>query len=648
MSGRGTYLPHSSKSWIPRAIVTVSLSPLYEGRPGDRGITVERWGSAVVCASRIVGGKWVDAAPVTAYTEEELRDSIRVACLPERTVWVIAHKLDQMLALSRWWDYAERTGIKWIGQRRVPAAVEEATAGVCNILVSQVAIGSTVGILKFCQGGRKYVYLSGSQFGIGSRGGCQRPPTQDRSLVKETQSGQSGCTSGTYESAAGMLREARGIFDWWKRNARSAIGLTVGQCALSWMRSHAKPRSLCTHTDSRVHHLERLSAIGGRASVWYVGEVGRTGLPPRIHSTPDGERKTLRIPGPLTHLDVRSMYAHLMATKLLPSSLIRHISSITPRSLDALCDTYGVVARVTIRTDTPEYPLRTSSSVQYPIGTFNTTLTAPELISLRKDGQILAVHEAALYELTDALQPAAQKLLDAATEAEKSGDESVLKWIKALRNTMAGRLAMRSGRWVRHQKADGWERWGEHWIRNIQAGTAERYRWICGLAWRWDDSESDRGPYTAAFSTLAAHGRTYIREIRSALPQRSVVSQDTDGLWIVGECKHVCGLLASRMGENPGQLRVVANADTARFWGPRHYVFDGSWVLSGFCEPVVSEEGSRIWDIRRSAPFCGKMTEPPRECLEYTRQSYLTLTLTGGRVGPDGWVKPIVRDDAKS
>jgi hypothetical protein len=160
------------------------------------------------------------------------------------------------------------------------------------------------------------------------------------------------------------------------------------------------------------------------------------------------------------------------------------------------------------------------------------------------------------------------------------------------------------------------------------------------MCWEWDHDVTGKGPYTFAFAYLAAYGRMMMRSIREQLPDRTCVSQDTDGLWVLESgVSALHDLLGGGMGL-PGELRRVAICRNARWYTPKHYYTDGEWTLAGFHAPVISDDGLTVEDTLTSSLWSGGLKGSPSEIMTHVRRSAMPQDVCDGVAQPDGWVTP--------
>lgn len=334
------------------------------------------------------------------------------------------------------------------------------------------------------------------------------------------------------------------------------------------------------------------------------------------------------------------MYPSLLLSERFPTRLRGLRGACSPQQLSELLTSFGVIARVRIKTTEAEYPLRRQNYTIWPLGEFTTTLAGPDLLPLLARGEVLKVYEHSLYDMGRPFEGAMRALLAERQSAQARGDVDGQTFAKLLANSLAGKLAQRSGKWVRAKEDDQEGAWGE-WTRlSSRTKSPARMRHLAGLAWRYDASEEHRGPHTSAFSYLTAYGRQLMARIRACCPERTVVSQDTDGVWVCDSALARLRESGTLAGEGPGRLRIVGSVDSAQFWGPRHYRAGSRWVLSGMGEAVVDADSLTVLYSSRAPLFAALPFGAPRSTLTHVREAGMPARQDAGRVQPDGWILP--------
>lgn len=636
---KGHYVKPGVRVSTPGVLFALHATTVQSRTASGTAVDVQTLERVYGCVSYHRRGHWSKPLEVETGSGEELREWMRYHSILRRINWVVCPIASSVLTLTRWWEYAEHKGIEWVpGKARgKPAVADDPRRSA--IVASRIVVSGTPDIVDYSDDGQSWRWVSGRNYfpdGIPFTADNSRAGAADRGPDQETGAPPRIRAART---ARDWLAAISRLCDWWRANALTPFAPTVGALAYGFLRSTAPPKTLCTHNDEDVHRLERAAAYGGRASVWFVGNIGQGVDFPEQRDDDEGNTTFREVNGPVHHLDVRSMYAHLLGNNQFPVKLIEYRES-TPVSV--ACESalgFGVIARVTLRTSHPEYPTRVGERVGYPVGRFTTVLTGPELLKAQSDSTIDRVHEMAVYKLARPFEEFSRRLIAARVTARRNGngpDESIAK---LLANSLAGKLAQRRGQWQRRRELDEPGRWGEHHILNMDTGGRRRTRYIAGFCWEWEADETGYGPHTAAFAYLAAYGRLQMRAIRKLCPAGTVVSQDTDGIFVLPPALETLRSVPGLMGGAAGQLRLIGTTQHARFFGPRHYVLGDQWTLSGFHNPKIDISAMRVRDTVSTSLWGARPRRAPDSINTITRDSTLLFELCGGTLRPDGWIE---------
>lgn len=638
MDRKGSYMRPTNRASAPTSLFTVEVETRNRALRSNHLTVAKVFDNAAMTHSVWRRGKWSVCQTGIANTPEGVREWMRLHALKGRVNWVVSGNAANTLTLLRWWEYAEASGFVYVSRTHGRPNLPVGHASTDAIYADTLVAGHRTTVIGYTQSGIRWRWVSGNQY----------IPSGDPSAVHSSISGRArgvGDTEGGFGSDRTVERSSLRWSDWfrklcifWRSRANGPFGATVGALAVSMLRSHVPARLLCTHSDSDVHTLERSAAFGGRASVWFVGTVrhssDREPLPAK-----DGTGKiSPSITGPIHHIDVRSMYPSLLRDRAYPVKLLSYSENCKASEVFELAAQIGVIAEVEIITRVPEYPRRVGERVTYPVGRFVTYLTGPELLKLKDDGEIVACSRMAVYKMGRPFERAADALIGMRQESDAIGSRDDSQFAKLLANSLGGKLAQRSGGWTRHADLDTPGEWGEQWAYDNRSGIRSRLKYLCGLCWRWDNDQTGKGPYTFAFAYLCAYGRLMMRQWREVLPERTVVSQDTDGMWVTDPAIEWLASANEPQGCDAGTLRLTDRSERARFWGPRHYRVDSGWTLAGFSSPVVSDDETTIRDVHEQSLSVRGMDGPPAETISHARTSQLTLSEVGGYVGEDGWV----------
>lgn len=428
--------------------------------------------------------------------------------------------------------------------------------------------------------------------------------------------------------------------DWWQSIDGGPFAATPGGLAMSYVRKRLAPKTVLSCQEPEIRKLEEASLYGGRATTWFYGPVtpnpnGESGHPQLAYGRP---WPVLR--GPLDHYDVRAMYPTILATERFPVRYLHEWRQPSIALLNDMLERWCVIASVRLRTDDAEYPVRNKDRVSFPAGTFDAVLTTPELRRALDSGAVLSCYRAVTYAGGRPFAEAMQQLLELRRLADESRDPVTGLFVKLVSNAFGGKLAQRSHEWQRRPGATAVEEWGEWMHTDHATGGRRHYRSRAGLVDEKVRVEIPVRPLAAIFAHLTAYGRDLMRRARESLPPRTVVSQDTDGLWVT---RYTGGSLvgAPVLVAHPSyRLRLDKTIERGRWFGPRHYWTDRGWVLAGLMGPVPSDDGTGFLATSSHLPRNTGGMGPPVWVYEDRTFKRLGDIPVDGSVGPDGWAVP--------
>lgn len=401
-----------------------------------------------------------------------------------------------------------------------------------------------------------------------------------------------------------------------------SLKTTAGSQAKAVLRTAYLTHLMEVHCDEAALSLERECYVGGRCECGRIGDV----------------------PGPVYHLDVRSMYPHVCTLQALPAAL-RCCGTSVPAVLEAGSKTeQGWVAEVRVESEEPAYPDTSARPTVYPVGRYWTVLAGPELDDAVAHGRVVEWGRWASYYLSPCLREYAREVYASRRDALVSGNKPLEQWIKRLSVSIVGKLGQSGWRWepapeeIPRGPWCQWARWtldeGPTRIRSL-GWTVQRQH---NSGWA-DDSI----PAIAAWVCSAARVRL-LSEIRCA-GWPNVLYCDTDSLHVTKEGYErlaECG----RVGEGAlGHLRLVEVAPSATYHGQKHYQIGSRRVCAG--EPLGDGEPGRpaesFW--WRLGPRDAINREVRPEMEEVLRPYRCAPTYRAGVVGPGGIIYPHRRGD---
>lgn len=579
-----------------------------------------------------------------------------------RRIHVFAPDVIQAVTLLGWWARLDENGCehetaktmakaKRPRRRRTPATPEQPAvegqdqpaARDCRTYVRAIIEGSTASILRYRVNGRSFLWANFNQYVTAS---------------EEQIAASIGYAWGITSALDGSLPERQRVPSercmmwcrwflklsrWWLRNDAGPWAATVAGCAMSYLKRRIVPETILQHDNPYAAGMEEKAIYGGRRSVWYFGNVGsretweKHGLSPPTRS-PYG-----MVEGPMVHHDIRSMYPWILESQQFPVKLLTVRRSPSLAAVTDCLAGYGVIATVDLDTIHAEYPVRTEQGIRYPQGRFTTTLAGPELSRAISEGAVKNVHTAAVYTLGRPFKDTAAALLGFRERYRADGEFAMEVWSKALANAMSGKLAQREHQWVARPKMVARERWGTWKVLDFDSNVFTTFRSIAGMVWERQSVEGKTRQMGAAYAYLTSYGRMLMRDLRDECPPRSVLAQDTDGIWTLSSACETLYRTRSKTCADSGALRVTVETPCGRFWGAQHYWWGQAYVLSGHATPIVKPGTDRAEVVIRSTGVMTATTTPPAVIYERRIERDIGRIQEPGTIGDDGWLVPTHR-----
>lgn len=639
---RGYWVKPAKSVYAPTSLAAVVVRGRPVGPESRHGKTMSGWLDAAVCVSSWRGRRWTVTTSRTFDTPDSLHDYLESRASHKGRTWVVSPVASHALTLSGFWDRLDTFGAAWEPRPPKSKGGTPAPQPDAAYIFRSCILRGKPDIITYHVGGKCLTWVSGMQYlpmdegALAESLGFAWPRSGGTPAV-----GSFGTADPTDRAEVWLLAFQR-MADWWREIGGGPWRPTIGGLADSYFRRRIEPKAVLAHQDEYARTLEEGALFGGRASTWYYGTVGRPGVkaddgsvgPPR---SPYGDE-----PGPVELWDVSSMYPTILANERFP---VRHLYNWPKPGLPfvrAMMDENLVIARVTIRTDVPEYPVRTDDGVTFPVGEFVTNLCGPELAFAIESGHVVTVHHASSYQPGRPFALAAQELIDLRRGMGDSGDKCQEAFVKLLSNNFGGRMAMK--RVGLTPRLDVFPELGMSWGGWSEGAGDKRRRFVvmAGLVWELTAPRHSGRPLASLFCFLTAYGRALMRDVRATLPPRSVVSQDTDGVWVLRPTATQRRRAVALARERGFRLDTRRRVSDGRWFGPKHYWNNSGWTLSGIRQERQWMGTLKVRDDYTVNPVISNPREAPRHVWECTRESDLTLAERDGQTGEDGWIRPSV------
>ncbi|KKK59552.1 hypothetical protein LCGC14_3033250, partial [marine sediment metagenome] len=262
---------------------------------------------------------------------------------------------------------------------------------------------------------------------------------------------------------------------------------------------------------------------------------------------------------------------------------------------------YAVVARVQVHTNSNYFPVKIGDVLTYPLGTFWTTLTTPELILARAKGWIKSISHMAKYHPAPLFQNYSNYFQELRENYQKSGQDDWADIAKLFRNGLYGKFGQ-EGYW---QEQVGTAKVDEVWrMPGYDADKKERYNYTAfgGKVFYETRSGESYNSFPAISAHVTAYARLYLKGLVDRVPRGHVYYMDTDAL-IVDDIglKALTGFFDDRTA---GMLRVEVSSPWLVIIAPRDYTMQDRVRLKGVkpdTDQIASVTavviGRDIWDL---------------------------------------------------
>ena len=592
------YLRANESVWTPPALLCFDTET-YSVVDGDRETHTMRLWVARFTDRRPPSGVQPRDDYAHGDSGEDFAHQVHAWCQRRKTIWAYAHNLHFDLCIT---DLVTNLGpLGWS--------------------VTDFAVDGQVPFIRFERGDQhltvcdSWSWLPAKLADIGHAVGYRKPP-----LPKADDSHAAWlhrCRSDVAILSAAMLA----LMDWWDAAELGRWSITGGHAGWNAMRHIRAGRRVLVDPDPDKVAADRRAIYGGRRGQWRAGT-----LPP----------------GRYAELDLERAYTTACRDLPLPCERLAAFDHLAVDHPFVTGQRYGIVAAVTIDTDTPRWPARIGRRVWYPTGRFTTTLAGPEIAEAARLGALVAIGPGHTHRLGYALRPWALWCL--ASQADTSGDvPDVAKiTLRHWGHAVVGKWAQRGFERVRLGDAPttGWgfiDGWNHH--AGVKASIVD----FAGSRWQVSASLESDNAYPAVLAFVESYVRVALGRALDALGPAYLVSCDTDGMLV--NCTDTGRLAAATDAAAPFTLREKRAYRYVEAIGPQHTVLDGKRRFAGVPASAEDMPDGRLhawlwpklaWQIRHGR--AGEFVRPS--------QTYrIGQTYAPGWVLTDGTVRAVEARD---
>lgn len=639
---QGHYVRPAKEVTAPRNLVSVVITSRAATDRENPHVTPVHFQRAYAAACLWRRGHWEPIIRAEFAKPHQLHDWIEEYAADKRRTFVVSPIATDALTMSKFWPRLTEAGARFVNKpgHYLPENREERDPHTYYVM--RDVMQGKPDIVSYQIGAKSITWVSGRQYFTADEEDLAKSIGFEWAPVPAQAPNTVSVSRGPWCRAKLWLHLFRDLSEWWREVGGGPWGYTAGHLGMQFFRKRLAPRIVCTHTQPQVKAMECRAIFAGRASTWFVGDIGS---PRERHAAlvpPPPRSYRGWIPGPVFSLDVRSMYPWLLATQYFPTKWVGLRGRMElPEALDH-AEGMGIIADVVMDCQHPEYPCRLDDRIVYPTGVFRTTLTGAELAVAIKAGDVASVEQAALYAMGRPFQTMAEDLLFERQEARRKGAGAWELFVKLLSNAFTGKLAQRGGRWEQRPEVPPERDWGEFLGTSGATGRQPIYKAVAGLVSEFVYDEAFGRPLGFCYAYLTAYARLHMRQLRQHAPPDTIISQDTDGLWCLESAHRAIVGATGGYGETAGSLKLDEVQPAGRWFGPKHYWLPRGWTLSGFHHPARISSGLEFLDSFNVNPIHSIVDHAPTKVLHVTRRGTLDVHLADGRPDRHGWMRPLV------
>jgi len=416
----------------------------------------------------------------------------------------------------------------------------------------------------------------------------------------------------------------------------------ASQAYYSFRKLCLRPLHVFTHGNEQLLERERAALYGGRCECRRLGVINAK----------------------VYHCDIKSAYHYAALNHDMPYRPVRTWTGDAGAASLATLRAAWCSAHVTIRTQTPMYPVRvpcercrewqqavgfglatrpcTRCRVVYPVGEFTTWLCGEELRGAVACGHVLKVHTIDEYAADRWLAAWAQLIDKLRTECRADHDATLEGAVKTLGVSLYGKFAQRGLQWehVRGRTPD--QPWGTWYQHDPAGGRPELWRSLAGRVERQTSRNESPASVPIVTAAINAAARMRLWTMLSAVQRGRVYYYDTDSVWCdaAGLAELEDADLVQR--DKIGFLSVRGVHDRLEIRAIRHYKKDDVVVRAGPQRPDVPDDDT-TGQLRPCEPIMAACVDgrPPQKPIMSDWQRYAgaywhgQVTVTGDVVPLD-------------
>lgn len=398
---------------------------------------------------------------------------------------------------------------------------------------------------------------------------------------------------------------------------------TAASQAIAAYRHRFTPQQIYIHDNAVVKSWEREAYFGGRSEVFKQGTINDT-----CH-----------------YVDVNALFPSIMQSAMVPYKLVEYDNNITSSEAISESTAGECVALCEIQTDRAMYPVRREASICYPTGRFRTALCGQELATAKRCGHLRTIFSIARYDCHAGFKLFVNELWTLRQAYRKQGERLYADFVKFIMNSLYGKFAQWSPRWINCEDRPDVDEWRQCTIVDWTTGEIHEYRKFGPLCQKKQPKLEKRDSFVAISAFITSAARVRMNQLRAIAGEKNVYYQGVDGLIVNDD-----GLVRLESADevNPselGKLRLDYSGSPTQIHGVADYRLGGKVVMAGRPSNAVQQDDETWLATMLSSKndmFTGK---PPVGMEEYSIEWRRSQHYNKGTFDDDGWLKPFHFDN---
>jgi hypothetical protein len=331
---------------------------------------------------------------------------------------------------------------------------------------------------------------------------------------------------------------------------------TPGQ-AFNAYRHRFTPAEISLHDSEESAALERYCYYGGRVECFKVGEFT----------------------GKFFGLDINSMYPAVMLKNKYPVKLLSYRCRNTLQEIEEFINRgLGICGRFIVKTDRPLLPARLQDNLIFPVGTFETYLSTPEIIMSLQRGLLIDVKEISIFQMEEIFRDYVTYFYEKRQAAKAQGNKVYDLLFKLFLNSLYGKFG---------QKSDTWERSGDadpalvkvEEVYNKEEEKIITYKTFGGSIFKSGNEQEAFNSFCAIAAHVTAYARQELLYFMEAAGWENVYYTDTDSIFT--NEKGYNNLAPALSETDLGKLKLEKEGKYLKIYAPKDYDFDGKITMKG-------------------------------------------------------------------